>query len=204
MTPVLRHLMSTGSTNPFDFYTALIETAGALSSFALMEPADLPAYNHDDLHSCYHGLLGFLDVHLGGAVPDRFTELPLNSQGVSGRLFYVTKELSVELVDPRNAFYLGIKSQIDSKELVALVGESGKASSLDELGSLLMMNLDGLRIEHMPGAPTEIASKTGYEYFKLEPHGPKWSKVQSEFSFALSLGKLESADVILYIVSHEG
>ncbi len=204
MTPVLRHLMSTGSTNPFDFYTALIETAGALSSFALMEPADLPAYNHDDLHSCYHGLLGFLDVHLGGAVPDRFTEIPLTSQGVSGRLFYVTKELSVELVDPRNAFYLGIKSQIDSKELVTLVGETGKASSLDELGSLLMMNLDGLRIEHMPGAPTEIASKTGYEYFKLEPHGPKWSKVQSEFSFALSLGKLESADVILYIVSHEG
>jgi predicted component of type VI protein secretion system len=67
-----------------------------------------------------------------------------------------------------------------------------------------MLNTAGLRLERLPAAPTEIAGRAGYEYFKLEPHGPQWSKVREEFSFALSLGKLENADVRLYVVAHEG
>jgi type VI secretion system protein ImpJ len=204
MTPLLRHLLVTGSTNPFQFYSALIETAGALSAFALKEPADLPVYKHDDLFACYEGLLKFIDTHLGGAVPDRFTEYKLEIQTAGGRRAYATKDLSIEQVDPRNHFFLGIKAQIESQELVDLVSESGKAASIEELGSVLMMNLDGLKIEHMPGAPTEIASKTGYEYFKVDSHGPKWNRIKNEYTFALSLGNLENADVSLYVVSHEG
>jgi type VI secretion system protein ImpJ len=203
MTPLLRHLLVTGATNPFQFYSALVETAGALAAFTLQEPADLPAYQHDDLFACYGDLLKFLDTHLGGAVPDRFSEYKLDTQTVSGRKVYVTKDLSVELVDPRNHFFLGIKASIENDELIRIVSETGKAASVDELGSVLMMNLDGLKIDHMPGAPTEIASKTGYEYFKVDSHGPKWNRVKNEYSFALSLGNLENADVILYVVSHE-
>ena len=66
-----------------------------------------------------------------------------------------------------------------------------------------MMNLDGLKIDHLPGAPTEIASKTGYEYFKVDSYGAEWNHVKNEFSFALSLGNLENATVSLYVVSHE-
>ncbi len=203
MTPLLRHLLGTGATNPFELYSVLVETAGALSAFALQEPAELPAYKHDDLFASYGELLAFIDTHLGGAVPDRFTELKLEIQTVGGRRIYATKDLSAEQVDPRNHFFLGIKAQIESQELIALMAESGKAASIDELGSALMMNLEGLKTDHLQGAPTEIASKAGYEYFKVDSHGPKWSRVKSEFSFALSLGNLENADVSLYVVSHE-
>ncbi|MFT5442478.1 MAG: type VI secretion system protein ImpJ [Myxococcota bacterium] len=202
MTPVLRHLLGTGSTNPFELYTALVETAGALSSFALQEPADLPAYKHNDLFRCYSELLAFIDTHLGGAVPDRFSELKLELQTASGRKVYATKALTAEQVDPRNHFFLGIKAQIETDELISMVAETGKAASIDELGSILMMNLNGLKIDHLPGAPTEIASKTGYEYFKIESHGPAWARVKNEFSFAVSIGNLESADVSLYVVAH--
>lgn len=204
MTPLLRHLLTTGTTNPFQFYSVLVETAGALSAFALQEPAELPAYKHEDLFACYEELLAFIDTHLGGAVPDRFSELKLELQTTAGRKAYSTKSLTAEQVDPRNHFFLGIKAQIEKQELLDLVAESGKAASIEELGSVLMMNLDGLKIEHMPGAPTEIASKAGYEYFTIDSHGPKWNRVKNEFSFALSLGKLENADVSLYVVSHEG
>lgn len=203
MTPLLRHLLSTGSTNPFDFYSALVETAGALSAFALQEPADLPVYKHDDMFACYNELLDFIDTHLGGAVPDRFSELKLEIQTVGGRRFYATKSLTAEQVDPRNHFFIGIKAQIEKQELLDLVAQSGKAASIEGLGSILMMNLDGLKIEHLPGAPTEIASKTGYEYFKVESHGTEWNRVKAEYSFALSLAHLENADVSLYVVSHE-
>jgi type VI secretion system protein ImpJ len=203
LTPLLRHLLSTGTTNPFQFYSVLTETAGALSAFALKEPAELPAYKHDDLFACYGDLLSFIDTHLGGAVPDRFIELKLGLEAVGGRKLYTTKELSAEQVDPRNHFFLGIKAQIETQELINLVAEAAKAASIDELGSILMMNLDGLAIDHLPGAPTEIAAKTGYEYFRVDSHGPTWNRVKSEFTFALSLGNVENADVSLYIVSHE-
>ncbi len=203
MTPLLRHLLATGATNPLRFYAALVETAGSLSAFALQEPAELPLYDHDDVFACYRELLAFIDTHLGGAVPDRFSELKLEIQTIGGRRFYVTKDLSLEQVDPRNYFFLGIKAQIETEQLISLVAETGKAASIDELGSILMMNLAGLDIDHLPGAPTEIASKTGYEYFKVDSHGPKWNRVKSEFSFALNLGNLENADVSLYVVSHK-
>ena len=181
----------------------MVETAGALSAFVLHEPAELSSYRHDDLFACYRELLDFIDTHLGGAVPDRFSEVTLELQTVRGRMIYMTKSLSAENVDPRNHFFLGIKAKIETQALVDLVAESAKAASIEELGSVLMMNLDGLKIDHMPGAPTEIASKTGYEYFRVDSHGPKWNRIQNEYSFALSLGNLENADVSLYVVSHE-
>ena len=117
---------------------------------------------------------------------------------------YVTTDLSTEDVDPRNRFYLGVKAAIDPKELVELMKNEGKAASTRELvSSILMMNLKGLPVERMPGAPTEIAAKPGFEWFTVGAHDKRWSKVRDEHSFALSLGNLVEADVRLYIVSHE-
>jgi len=203
MTPVLRHLLSTGASSPFAVYTALIEVAGALAAFAQQEAVELPTYRHDNLSGCYGELLAFIEVHLGEAVPERFAELQLGFEAGAGKNFYATRELSTELVDPRNSFFLGIKASIESKDLLQLVAESAKAASIGEVEPLRMMNLEGLTIEHLPGPPTEIAGRTGFEYFKIEPHGRLWNRVREEYSFALSVGKLENADVRLYVVTHE-
>ncbi len=201
VTPVLRHLLSTGETRPFDLYTALVETAGSLAAFASEEPPELPRYEHDDLYRCFHELIQFIDIHLGEAVPTRFKELTMPFD--AGKKFYATDALNTELVDPRNLYYLGIKANMDSKELAKLVVDHGKAGSRSGVATLAMLNTKGLRLEHLPGAPTEIAGPPGLEYFKLEPHGPQWSKVREDFNFALSLGKLETAQVHLYVVTSE-
>jgi type VI secretion system protein ImpJ len=199
MTPVLRHLLSTGSTRPFDMYTALIETAGALAAFTLSEPVELPRYDHEDLYGCFHDLLRFIDEQLEEVVPHRFAELEMRFD----RNVYATRELSMELADPRNAFFIGIKAAIDAKELVQLVAESGKCAARDELPTIHMMHLAGLRLEHLPAAPSEIAARVGFEYWKLEPHGRLWTRVRNDGSLALSLGRLEGADIRLYVVASE-
>jgi type VI secretion system protein ImpJ len=124
MTPVLRHLLATGVTRPFDLYTALVETAGALAAFKLMEPVELPNYDHDDLYGCFQGLIKFIDVQLAEAVPTRFTELRMPFD--AAKKIYVTGELNTQLVDPRNLFFLGVKAQLDSQELNRWVVEHGK------------------------------------------------------------------------------
>jgi type VI secretion system protein ImpJ len=202
MTPLLRHLLATGVTRPFDLYTALIETAGALAAFQSTEPVELPGYEHDDLYGCFRKLIDFIDVQLGETLPSRFTELKMAFDAKDK--VYLTADLNAALVDARNFYYLGVKAPLDSKELNQWVVDHGKAGSRSGVKTLVMLNVEGLRLEHLPGAPTEIAAPAGFEFYKIEPHGAQWSKVKEDFTFALSLGKLENAEVRLYVVTPEG
>ena len=47
----------------------------------------------------------------------------------------------------------------------------------------------------------EIAATPGFEYFRLDAHHENWKRVRDDFDFALSLPKVESADVRLYVVT---
>jgi predicted component of type VI protein secretion system len=116
---------------------------------------------------------------------------------------YVTDALNIELADPRNRFYLAIKAEMDSQELVSLVVDHGKASSRTRVPTLVRFETEGLRLEHMAAAPTEVAARAGCEYFKVEPHGAEWTQVREEYAFAVDLGKLEHADLWLHVVTPE-
>jgi type VI secretion system ImpJ/VasE family protein len=204
MTPVLRHLLSTGETRPFDLYTALVETAGALAAFRQAEALELPLYRHDDLYGCFHELIAFLEAQLEETLPVRFREIPLPFD--NERKHYATHELNTETVDPRNTFFLGVKPppNIEKEELVNLLQRHAKASSVTGVKTLEMLNRAGLTLEKLPGAPTEIAARAGYEYFKIDSGGPQWKRVKEDFTFAISVGKLENAEMRLYVVLPEG
>jgi type VI secretion system protein ImpJ len=201
MTPVLRHLLSTGETNPFEFYTSMVETAASLAAFNLEEPAELPLYQHENLHGCFSDLIAFLDAQLEEAVPDRFHELKLAYDGA--KKLYATDELNTDLVDPRNLFFLAVKAELETEDLVHRMVNEAKAGSHGTVKVALLTNTEGLRLEHMIAAPTEIAARAGFQYFSIDPHNPKWKKVREDFDFALSLAKVESADVRLYVVDGE-
>jgi predicted component of type VI protein secretion system len=64
-------------------------------------------------------------------------------------------------------------------------------------------NIGGVPVEALPGAPTEIQARAGFQYFSLEARHSKWKKVQEDYDFAVSLPKIESADVRLYVVEGE-
>ncbi len=197
LAPLLRHLASTGETPPFALYTHLVELAGALASYRLDEAVELPQYDHENLYLCFKTLLDFISAELDRLAPENFEKLPLtfdpNTQA------YLTKSLNVRLVDPRNAFYLAVRAPIELKELSDLVAQHGKASSLKGVTPLVKFNLPGLPIERLPGPPTEIEAMAGFTYFKLDARGREWPKVRDEFSFALHLGKLTNANVVLYV-----
>lgn len=202
LTPVLRHHISTGCSRPFDLYTSLLEAASALSTFQTTEAIELPAYDHNDPMPCFESVIQTIGSHLEGEVPDRFTAVPLAWQAAEH--IYATDKLNTQLVDPRNAVFLGIKAQMDAKELAKWVVDQGKAGSQKGVKTLTLLNVEGLRIEHLPGAPTDIESLVGFEYFKVDTNGAQWNKVREEFSFGVSLGRLEGADVRLYVVTPEG
>ncbi len=87
-----------------------------------------------------------------------------------------------------------------------MVVEYGKAGSSSGVAMMELMKVQGLRLEQLPGAPTEIAARHGFLYFKVDPYslkGQPWEDIRKEFTFALNLGKLENAEVVLYVVAEE-
>jgi type VI secretion system protein ImpJ len=198
VTPMLRHLLSTGATSPFQLYTALVDAAGSLAAFNLAEPAELPVYDHEDLLGSFGALIAFLDDQLAEAVPDRFVELSLPYDAESK--LYATSELNTDTVDPHKHYYLAVKADLEAKDLARRVVEEAKAGACSTVKLAVRANIAGVPLEHLPGAPTEIQARAGFQYFRLDPHHSKWKKVQEDYDFAVALPRVESADVRLYVV----
>ena len=201
MAPLMRHLLSTGETSPFDAYTALVDTAGSLSAFNHGEAVDVPTYDHRNLHACFSTLIGFIDAELGLSVRDRSKMVPLPYDAQSDS--YATSQLNTDLVSPNNRYYLGVKASMDAKELSERVVSEGKAGSARRVKAYMAAAVQGLRIEHLAAAPTDVSPAAGFEYFKVDPHSSKWDFVKKEFTFALHVPKLESAEVQLFVVTSE-
>jgi len=199
--PLLRHLESTGETSPFGLYTVLVELAGALGWFRHEDAVTLPVYDHANLYPCFRDLFLFISTELERLAPEGFTKLQMPFE--PGVKAYATKDLNVQLVDPRNSFYLAIRAPIEMQQLGEQVVAHGKASSVRGVGPIVKFNVPGLALERLPGPPTEIEAMAGYLYFRVDPHGKEWAKVREEYSFALHLGKLENASVCLYAVLAE-
>jgi len=203
LTPVLRHLLSTGQTHPYELYSTLIETAASLGAMGHEELIELPTYDHENLYACFHALIDFINAELQKEFKDRSIELKMPF--VRSKKIYATEELNLELANKRNAFYLAVKAEMDSQELAALVTNEVRASAIGGLDFLLRMNVRGLRLEHLSAAPADVKPSAGFEYFRIDPHSNtnQWKKVTEDYNFGVSLGKLESADVRLIVVVTE-
>ncbi len=201
MAPVLRQLLAAERTAPFPLYTALVELTGALGAFRLSERANLPLYDHADPFPGFAILLNQIKADLEEALPVRFRELALRFD----RNSYITKELSTELVDQKNQFYLGIRSTLSKDELIEQVKNAGKVSSANWIKAMIDSNLAGLPLQLLPGAPTDIAADAGFEFWRIELRGTEnaknFDRVKADASLAVSLGNLKDADVRLYIVT---
>jgi len=195
--PLLEHLLSTGETPPFPLYTALVEIAGALAAYEREEAIELPVYDHENLYRCFRGLLDFISDVLDRLAPVNFEKRPLPYDAAVQA--YATRGLGLQLVDPRNSYFLAVRAPIEAKELAAIVAEKAKASSIKGVGGMIVHNLPGLPIEPLPAAPTEIEAMSGYHYFRVDPASKEWARVRSDLSFALHLGPLQNAQVFLYV-----
>ena len=93
-------------------------------------------------------------------------------------------------------------------ELLEHVKQAAKVASEQWITIMIRDNLSGLPIEPLPGAPTDIAAETGFEFWRLELRGKEnekgYARVRDSGSLAVSLGNLRDADVRLYIVTPPG
>jgi type VI secretion system protein ImpJ len=199
MEAILRNLLSTGHTPPFQAYSALVETAAGLSSMTQSEALGFPKYDHESPYPCFEQLVRAIDLELEREFRDRATEIRLPYARQSSA--YTARDIATELTDHRNAFYLAVKAEMDGKQLAQLVETEGKLAAIGGVEFLVRMAVRGIRLEHT-APPVDVEPRPGFEFFKVDPNSNRalWRKIEEDHNVGVHIGRLEGADVRLFVV----
>ena len=172
--PVLRHFYETGRAHPEKLYRVLSTLGGALTTFSLkIQPRDLPAYDHDELGSCFADLDAKVRELLETVVPSNFVTLPLKL--VTPSVYATGIEEDKYLVGTK--MYLAVNSALNETDLAKRVPQLVKISSGTQVEQLVRRALPGISLTHMAKPPGSIPVKLNYQYFSLNQSGSAWEAV---------------------------
>jgi len=172
--PEFRHLFEARGGHPEPFFHAMLQLAGALTTFSTkIHPRDFPVYDHDNLGPCFTNLDEKLRTLLDTVVPSNFVSLPLRNTHTT--FFATSIDRDDYLVNTR--LYFAIKAEMPVADLISKVPYLIKIASGDLVEELVQRALPGVRLTHVPSTPTAIPMKLGYQYFSLTPGGPAWDSI---------------------------
>jgi type VI secretion system protein ImpJ len=180
--PVLRHFLESTNIQPEMLFNEFSDLAGALTSFSSkIAPRDLPAYNHEQLGSCFGELDRLIRLMLETVVPSNFVALPLKMIRDTIYAASIDKDAYFE----GSRFYLAISADIRDAELIERTPQLLKACSATQLETLIRNALPGLRLTYVATPPRSIPVKLRHKYFSIEQAGPVWESVQRARNFAV-------------------
>ena len=199
--PVLRHFYETGRAHPEKLYRVLSTLGGALTTFSLkIQPRDLPAYDHDELGSCFADLDAKVRELLETVVPSNFVTLPLKL--VQPSVYDTGIEDDKYLVGTK--MYLAVNSTLNETDLAKKVTQLVKISSGTQVEQLVRRALPGVSLTHMAKPPGSVPVKLNYQYFSLNQSGSAWEAVAKARNLAAYVpGDIPAPQLELMIVLPE-
>jgi type VI secretion system protein ImpJ len=172
--PVIRHLMETRGGHPAELFGAMLELAGALTTFSSdLHPRDLPVYDHADLSRCVGDLDEKVRRLLETVVPANYVSVPLKLTAPAVYVGAIDQDRYLRATD----WYLAVNAEMRQDELARRIPQLVKVSSSDRVGQLIKQALPGLALTHMATPPSAVPVKLGYQYFRLARAGADWDGV---------------------------
>lgn len=189
LSPYLFHLTETQQVHPWLAYGALRQLIGELSSFSerfnmLGESEEgspgLPPYDHANLEMCCGVAFRLINSLLAeiSVGPEFLTALEYRDD------WYVGK-LSGNVFNPRNCFYLVIRTENDQEWVVDSVRRNVRLAAGKDMPGLIAHALPGLDLTHIPAAPQGVPRRANSTYFRIEQMSPLWEIVEREGVIAL-------------------
>jgi len=172
--PVFRHLFETRGGHPESLYAAMSALAGALTTFSLkIHPRDLPAYDHQNLGSCFTDLDEKLRTLLDTVVPANFVALPLK---LGQPAIYATS-IDNDKYFVNTKMYLALSAEAPQAKIVTSAPQLVKVGSGSEIERLVRQALPGVPLTYTASPPGAIQVKLNYQYFSLSQGGDAWEKI---------------------------
>jgi type VI secretion system protein ImpJ len=173
--PQFRHLFESKGGHPEELYAAMLELAGALTTFSVkIHPRDLPEYDHDDLSTCFTDLDEKLRLLLETVVPSNFVSLPLKL--VQPAIYATSIDQDKYLVNTK--LYLAVNAETTQADIAGRVPQLVKICSASHIDHLVRNALPGVPLTYVPVPPSAIPVKLNYQYFSLTPTGVAWEAIQ--------------------------
>ncbi len=172
--PILRHYYEARRVHPEKLFRLLSALAGALTTFSLkIQPRDLPAYNHEELGSCFGTLDEKLRELLETVVPSSYVALPMKM--VQPSIYATAIEDDKYLSGTK--MYLAIGCPSPSVDLAKRIPSLAKLGSATQVEQLVKRALPGIELTHVPKPPATIPVKLNCQYFSLNQSGQAWDGV---------------------------
>lgn len=190
---MLSHIKQLAHVHPERLYCEFIELLSRISLFEHSQLADsLPPYQHKNLTEVFAQFERLITQLLDDVVPKKMSGLKLNK--VSDALYQIPTLDSAHLAN--SDFYLAVYFESSDSKWIDTFGEQVKVGSIENIEIIVASALNGVAVTHCQRTPNKLAVKSGYEYFRLEPHGDIWQQILDEQSMAVFVPcHLQSASV---------
>ncbi len=180
-TPLLNHFHFIPNVHPYDLFTLLIQFAGALCTFSTeVTIRKLPKYEHNNLNGVFSTFDGIIRQVLGGDVSAGCINIPIEEVGPANYLCKIT-DMGLFI---SGTFYFGVSADIPEKELTVGVLSRIKMCSREKLELLIPSAMPGLPLMHVANPPSNLSTKPGYIYFRLDKQGDFWEGIKASGTIA--------------------
>jgi len=186
----LPHLVAAPNTTPSEMY---LELRGLLGELAALVPDrdmyEVPPYDHDKPLVGFAELCNRIRSLLRGTVAPSFMKIEFSR---AGKL--MVAELTDEQISRPNEYFLGIKTQMDPRQLAQLVEDSDKFKFMAK--TLAQQRIWGIRLAEERHAPLELPSQVGLHFFRLmrAESTRMWERIKQEKSIAIRWEGIEASD----------
>lgn len=172
--PQFRHLFETRRGHPAHLYASMLSLAGALTTFSsVINPRQLPAYDHDNLSTCFTDLDEKLRQLLETVVPVNCVSLPLRL--VQPSVYATALDQERYLSAPQ--IYLAVASDSNPADIPKKTPQQLKISSRDGTERLVRQALPGLSMTYVAKPPSAVPVKLSHHYFLLDKSGQEWETI---------------------------
>lgn len=181
---LLNHFRARPEMHPEPLYRELATLASALVSFRPdAQVSGVPPYAHHSPHEVFPQLESMLQALLADVMPqpmaglklERETDALYHASGVGGRVL------------DRCSLFLAALHESDDPGWIAMFGRQVKVGAREDIEMIVGSALTGVRLVHTQRPPNRLPIKSGYEYFRVEPRGEFWERVEEHQTLSVFL-----------------
>lgn len=175
--------------HPLTAYLELCRLAGQLAIFgADRRVAKLPAYDHDDLGTCFYRVKRHLD--------DLDTDsAPYEERAFIGEALRIQVVMEPKWLEPAWEMFVGVQSPMPQADVIRLLTKPGqldmKIGSGDRVDQIFERGLKGLEFTHAPQPPRVLPVMSGLTFFQVNRDAQKseWEQVQKSLTLAIRVNQ---------------
>jgi type VI secretion system protein ImpJ len=198
----LPHMVQAPNMTPFQMY---LELRGLLGELAALVPDrdqyEVVPFDHDNPLVCFADLISRIRGLLRGSVAPTFMKVEFSREGN-----LMVAVLTDEQLNRPNEYFLGIKTQLDPRQLGRLVEDRDKFKLMAK--SMANQRIWGVLLAEERHPPLELPASVGLHYFRLmrADAARMWERIKQEKSIAVRWEGIEAADfeIVLYMTVPDG